>query len=83
MITLTHIDDLLDRGVLLGVCADSYELGRLAGKKAAKVLRGANPSSVPIEHLKKLQVTINMRTANAGGFRLPPAFMKSATRVME
>lgn len=83
VITLTHIDDLLDRGVLLGVCADSYELGRLAGKKAAKVLRGAKPSSIPIEHLKKVPVTINMRTAKAGGFRLPPAFMKSATRVME
>lgn len=82
VITVTHIDDMLDKGVLLGVCADSYAVGRLAGKKAAKVLRGAKPSSIPIESLNTLKVTINMRTAKAGGFRLPPSFMKSVTKVI-
>jgi len=83
VITVTHIDDLLDRGVLLGVSADSYAVGRLAGKKAAKVLRGAKPSSIPIECLEKLAVTINMPSARAGGFRVPPSFMSSVTKVIE
>lgn len=83
VITITHIDDLLDKGVLLGVYADSYAVGRLAGEKAAKVLRGAKPSSIPIEYLKKVEVMINMKTAKTGGFRLSPSFMKSVTKVIE
>lgn len=83
VITITHIDDLLDKGVLLGVCVDSYAVGRLTGEKAAKVLRGEKPSSIPIEYLKKLDVTINLRTAKAGGFQPSPSFMKSVTKVVE
>lgn len=83
VITITHIDDQLDKGVLLGVCADSYAVGRLTGEKAAKVLRGAKPSSIPIEYLEKLDVTINLRTAKAGEFQPSPAFMKSVTKIIE
>jgi putative ABC transport system substrate-binding protein len=83
VITITHIDDLLDKGVLLGVCADSYAVGRLTGEKAAMVLRGAKPSSIPIGHLEKLEMTINLRTMKAGGFQPSPSFMKSVTKSIE
>lgn len=81
--TITHLDSLVNKGVLLGVCADAYQVGRLAGKKAVKILRGAKPASIPIEPLEKLDVIINMRTAKAGQFQIPPLFMKSVTKVIE
>lgn len=83
VITISHLEDLVEKGVLLGVCANSYELGRLAGEKAASVLSGAKPSSIPIEKAKKLDVIVNMRTAKAGQFRISPEFLETATRIIE
>ncbi len=83
VVTITHLDDLVEKGALLGVCTNSYLVGRLAGKKAVKILKGAKPSSIPIETDKKLDLIINMKTAKAGQFQIPPEFMKKVTRAIE
>lgn len=83
VITITHLEDLVEKGVLIGVCTNSYNLGRLAGEKAARILRGAKPSSIPIETLKEFDVILNMRTAKAGGFRIPPEYIKTVKRKIE
>ncbi len=83
VITLSHLDDLVEKGALLGVCASSYRVGRLAGKKAVRILRGAKPSSIPIETLNKFDVIVNMKTAKDGGFQIPPAFMKKITKTVD
>lgn len=83
VITVSHLDDIVEKGALLGVCANSRDVGRLAGEKAAKVLKGAKPASIPIETLKKLDVIVNMKTAKAAGIEVPSAFLKTATRVIE
>lgn len=83
VVTVSHLDDLVDKGVLLGVCADPHAVGLLSGAKAAKVLKGAKPSAVPIEALKKLDVIINMKTARAGKIDVPPAFLKLVTKTIE
>jgi putative ABC transport system substrate-binding protein len=83
VVTISFLSDLVDKGALLGVCANPYLLGRLAGKKAVKILKGAKPSSIPIETGNKLDVIINMKTAKAGQFQIPPAFMKTVTKTIE
>ena len=83
VITITHLDDLVERGVLLGVCPNAYRNGHLAGEKAVKILKGAKPSSIPIESLKQFDVMINLKTAKAGDFQVPPAFMKTVRRTIE
>ena len=83
VVTITHLDDLVSEGVLLGVCANPHAVGRLAARKAVKVLKGAKPSSIPIETLKHLDLIINIKTAKAGQFKIPPSFMKSVTKVIE
>jgi putative ABC transport system substrate-binding protein len=83
VITITHLDDLVEKGVLLGVCSDSYSMGRLAGEKAVKILKGVKPSSIPIESLKQFDVIINLKTAKAGGFQVPPDFMKTVRRTIK
>lgn len=83
VVTITHLDDLVEKGALLGICANSYLVGRLAGKKAIKILMGAKPSSIPIETDKKLDLIINMKTAKAGQFQIPPSFMNKATKTIE
>jgi putative ABC transport system substrate-binding protein len=83
VVTIAHLDDLVEKGALLGVCANPYLVGRLAGKKAAKVLKGAKPSSILIEVEKKQDVIVNMKTAKAGQFLIPPAFLKKVTKTIE
>lgn len=81
--TATHLDDMIDKGVLMGICADPYLIGRLAGEKAAKILRGANPSAIPIETVKKTALVFNMKSARAGQFRIPAAFAKKIGKSIE
>ncbi len=83
MVTITHLDDLVNKGALLGICPNSYEVGRLAGKKAVQILKGAKPSSIPIEPEKKLDFILNMKTAKAGRFQIPPSFLKKVTKTVE
>ncbi len=83
MITLSHLEDHVERGALLGVTADPRAVGVLAGAKAAKILKGAKPSSLPIETVKRFDVLINLKTAKASQISVPDAFLKSATRVIE
>jgi putative ABC transport system substrate-binding protein len=82
VVTITHLEDLVEKGVLLGVCPNSYLMGRLAGNKAVKIFKGAKPSSIPIEPLKQFDVIINLKTAQAGGFQVPPDFMKTVRRAI-
>lgn len=83
VVTITHLEDLVTKGVLLGVCADSYELGRLAGDKAVKILKGAKPAAIPIDSATKITVLLNMKTVKKGSYSVPAEFMKSVTRKIE
>src|SRR3990170_5915986 len=71
VVTITHLDDLVEKGALLGICANSNLVGHLAGNKAVQILKGAKPSSIPIEIEKKLDFILNMKTAKAGQFQVP------------
>jgi putative ABC transport system substrate-binding protein len=83
VITITHLEDMVGKGVLFGICPNSYNLGRAAGKMAARILKGAKPASIPIETPKEVDVILNMKTAAAGGFRIPPEFIKTVTRKIQ
>jgi len=80
--TISHLIDVVEGGALLAVTANLQEVGRLAGVKAAQVLRGTKPSSIPIETLKKFDVTINLKTATAMGVKIPVDLLQSASRVI-
>ncbi|HXY61507.1 MAG TPA: ABC transporter substrate-binding protein [Nitrospirota bacterium] len=83
VVTVSHLEDLIEKGVLMGVCANPYTVGRLAGEKAVKILRGAKPSSLSIEVPAKFEVVLNMKTAREGQFPIPSKFMKTVTRKIE
>lgn len=83
VVTISFLDDLIEKGALLGICANPYLLGCLTGNKAGKILRGAKPSSIPIEYLKEYDVVINMKTAKAGKFQIPSSFMNKVTKTIE
>jgi len=83
VITITHLEDLVEAGVLLGVCVRIPIPWVSSQEKAVKVLKGAKPSAIPIELAKKFDVILNMKSATKGQFQIPPAFMKTVTKKIE
>jgi ABC-type uncharacterized transport system substrate-binding protein len=55
----------------------------LAGEKAVSILKGAQPSSIPIETLKQCDVMVNLKTAKAGGFQIPEDFLKTVKKTIQ
>ena len=56
---------LVKRGALASYAADYSALGRQGAVLADKILRGAQPTSLPIELPRKYNLAINLKTAKA------------------
>jgi putative ABC transport system substrate-binding protein len=80
--TVSHIIDTVEAGVLVGVTANLQEVGKRAGAKAAQVLRGTKPASIPMDTVKRFDVAINLKTATATGVKIPMDLLQSASRVI-
>jgi ABC-type uncharacterized transport system substrate-binding protein len=58
-------------------------VGQLAGEKAVKVMKGAKPSSLPIEMVKQQDVILNMKTVKAARIQVPSEFRKAVTKTID
>jgi putative ABC transport system substrate-binding protein len=48
-----------------------------------RILRGAKAADLPVQQTTKWDLVLNAKTAQAIGFRPPPAFMLQVTRQIE
>jgi putative ABC transport system substrate-binding protein len=55
----TSIPGSAERGALFDVGANHYEVGRIAGALAARVLRGTDPATVAIENVMPEWLIVN------------------------
>ena len=70
-------------GGLVSYATNYYELFRRAATVADKILKGANPSSLPVEQPTKFELIINLKTAKALGLTVPPMLLSRADEVIE
>jgi putative ABC transport system substrate-binding protein len=68
-------------GVIAAVGPNQEELGKLCGHTTAKILKGAKPASLAIEH-PVFDLLINLKTAQRLGVAVPDAALKHAVRVV-
>ncbi|OGT38708.1 MAG: hypothetical protein A3F11_03715 [Gammaproteobacteria bacterium RIFCSPHIGHO2_12_FULL_37_14] len=76
-----NMENVID-GALIGYVADPYIIGKIAGRKAALILRGADPQWLYSESPKQGYLIINRTTAKLLGIDIPEAILQKSDYII-
>jgi ABC-type uncharacterized transport system substrate-binding protein len=71
----------VDHGGLASYGPDYYAQGVQAARLVAKILRGARPQDLPVEEADKIDLAVNLKTANLFGLTVPRKMLLRADRL--
>jgi putative ABC transport system substrate-binding protein len=72
-----------DAGGLLTYGASLREVFRRVAVFVDKILKGGNPADMPIDQVMRLELVINLKTAQAMGLTLPSSLLFQADEVLK
>jgi putative ABC transport system substrate-binding protein len=75
--------DSVGRGAIAALAVDYYQMGRQTGEMVSRVIKGANPATMPVETLREFQVHLNPGSAAKMGVNVPDAVLKKADKIIE
>ena len=70
------------QGAVVVVARDYYDGGREAGLLAARVMRGEDPASLPIQPLQTTRTIVNLKAARDSGLTLPSTLIQRADEIL-
>ena len=73
----------VERGASAGLGIDFREWGRESGRMAAEIIRGKNPSQIPIKALQHKILYLNLKAATAQNINFPAEMVAKAEKVIK
>jgi putative ABC transport system substrate-binding protein len=70
-------------GGLMGYSTNRADQFRVAASYVDRILRGAQPTDLPVQAPTKYETVVNLRTARALGLTVPPGLLVAADEVIE
>jgi len=77
------LQEFTEAGGLMSYSARLTDLFRRAAVYVDKILRGANPATLPVESPTQYELVINLKTAKALGLTIPQTLMLRADQIIE
>lgn len=72
-----------NEGGLISYGPDVVDLTRRAARYVDRILKGANPATLPVEQPRKFELVVNLDTAKQLGITIPPSILYRADRVIQ
>lgn len=74
--------DSVFRGSIAAVGFDYYDVGRLSGEYAARILDGEKPGDIPVSRPDRVRLVINPKAAEKMGVQIPPEVTAKAAQIV-
>ena len=81
--TSMPLEPYVEAGGLMSYGPNVQSMFRRSAAYVHRILRGAKPADLPVERPSKLDLVVNLKTAEKLGLKLPPALLLLADRVIE
>ena len=75
--------DAAGRGGLMAYGPNRADLYRRAAAYVDRILKGASPAELPVQHPTTFDFVINLGTAGAIGLAIPPSVLQQATEIIQ
>ena len=83
MVDISSFREFVEAGGVLSYGASNAERMRMQARYAAKLVRGAKPSDLPIDQPTRFEFVVNLKAARALGITLPKEVLIRADKVIE
>jgi putative ABC transport system substrate-binding protein len=81
--TIYYRNEAMAAGGLMSYGTDLPETWRQAGRYAGRILKGENPTNLPVQQAVTMRLAVNSKTARGLGLRFPATLLARADEVIE